>query len=137
MGTTDTNRFDEPLIYSDETSPGCNECGTESLNVELSNKVSDDNYAKGVIFTTLGQQVKLVYDGLLVKSGADQVYAVVSTRDEKNLLNTSTYSMKGTNQKTFEVSIPAVTKTLINVAFKDSASNWDNNSGQDYSYYIQ
>ncbi len=137
MGTTDTSKFDKPLIYSDETSPGCNECGTEGLNVELSNKESDENYSKGVIFTTIGNQVKLVYDGLLAQSGATQVYAVVNTRDEKHLLSTSTYPMKGTNQKTFELSIPASTKTLINVAFKDSASNWDNNSGQDYSYYIQ
>ncbi len=128
---------DENLVYTDFNSSGCNECGCESLNVELSDKVSQDNYSKGVSFTTFGNKVKVTYDGLLAKSGSDKVFAFVSYGDNNNWQNSSTYLMNSTNQQKYELNIPAQNSKQVNVAFKDSANNWDNNSGKNYSYYIQ
>lgn len=135
MGKSGYN--DETLIYSDEKSPGCNECGTESLNVELSDKASYENYSKGVSFTTLGDKVKLIYDGQLVKNGASGVFAVVNTVDGKSGQSSSTYPMNSTNQQYYELTIPAQRYSQINVSFKDNSNNWDDNSGKNYSYYNQ
>ena len=128
---------DKSLVYTDLASSGCNECGSESFNVELSDKVSDENYSKGVIFTTFGDSVRLAYDGQLAKSGAAEVFAVVNTVDGNNAQNTSTYPMNSTNRQSYELSIPARIGSRISVAFKDSSNNWDNNSGKNYSYFIQ
>lgn len=135
MGKSEYN--DEKLVYSDEKSSGCNECGTESLNVELSDKASDENYSKGVSFTTIGDKVKLIYDGKLVKNGARQVFAVVNTVDGKRGQSVSTYPMNSTNHQYFELTIPAQRHSQINVSFKDGSNNWDDNSGKNYSYFTQ
>ncbi len=137
MGKSGSYGNDENLVYTDCNSSGCNECGCESLNVELSDKISDDNYSKGVSFTNFGDKVKVTYEGQLSKSGANEVFAVVSFGDNNNWQNSSTYPMNNTNQYKYELSVPAQSKQQINIAFKDGADNWDNNSGKNYSYYIQ
>jgi hypothetical protein len=126
-----------PVVNTDCNSSGCNECGCENFNVEFADEVLYDNYSKGVSFLTLGDKVKLTYNGLLAKSGADQVYAVVGFGDNKDWQNISTLPMNSTNHRIYELSIPAKEGGQINVAFKDNADNWDNNSGKNYSFYFQ
>jgi hypothetical protein len=105
--------------------------------VELADEILYDNYSRGVTFSTVGDKIKLTYSGLLAKSGANEVFAVVGFGDNNNWQNTSTYPMKSTNQHMYELSIPAADTKQINVVFKDKAENWDNNSGENYSFYIQ
>ncbi|WP_010247579.1 carbohydrate-binding protein [Acetivibrio cellulolyticus] len=126
-----------PEINTGCKSSGCNECGCESFNVEFADEVIYDNYSKGVSLTTLGDKVILTYNGLLAKSGANQVFATIGFGDNTNWQNVSTSPMNNKNQHMFELSIPAKDSGQINVAFKDSANNWDNNSGKNYSFYIQ
>ncbi len=128
---------DEALVYTDCNSSGCNECGCETFNVELSDKASDENYSRGVSFTTFGNQLKLTYDGQLAKGGASEVFAVVSTRDDTDGTNTSTYHMSNTSLQRYELSIPLQKNRQISVSFKDNSENRDDNSGKSYSYYIQ
>jgi len=128
---------DEALVYTDCTSSGCNECGCETFNVELSDKASGENYSGGVSFTTFGDQLKVTYDGQLAKGGACEVFAVVSTRDGTAGTGTSTYHMSNTSPKRYELSIPLQKNRQISVSFKDNSDNWDNNSGKNYGYYIQ
>lgn len=121
---------------------GCNECGCNetSTNMNFSEEFADeilfDNYTKGVSFLTLGDKVRVTYNGLLAKSGAQDVYAVIGYGDNSNWQNTKTYLMNNTNQQIFELSIPAEEGEQLNVVFKDKADNWDNNSGKNYSFYI-
>jgi hypothetical protein len=126
-----------PVVNADCKSSGCNECGCESFDVELADEILYDNYSRGVTFSTVGDKIKLTYSGLLAKSGANEVFAVVGFGDNNNWQNTSTYPMNSTNQHMYELSIPAADSKQINVAFKDKAENWDNNSGENYSFYIQ
>ncbi len=126
-----------PVVNADCKSSGCNECGCESFNVELADEIVYDEYAKGVSFSTVGDEIKLTYDGLLTKSGAKEVFAVVGFGDNKSWDNVSTYPMSSTNQHAYELSIPVKENGQLNVAFKDSANNWDNNSGKNYTFYIQ
>ncbi|HOV27276.1 MAG TPA: carbohydrate-binding protein [Pseudobacteroides sp.] len=126
-----------PVVNADCKSSGCNECGCENFNAELADEIVYDEYSKGVSFSTEGDNIKVTYDGLLAKNGAKEVYAVVGFGDNKSWENISTYPMHTTNQHIFELSIPVKENGQLNVAFKDSANNWDNNSGKNYTFYIQ
>lgn len=80
-----------------------------------------------------GKEIKLRYDGILNKSGANEVYAQVGYGSDWD--NKQFYKMDKGGQ-TFEVSIPVIESDVMNVCFKDSANNWDNNSGINYSFTI-
>lgn len=76
----------------------------------------------------------VTYDGLLFKSGADYIYAHYG------------YGSKWTKQNTvkmiktdsgFRANIPIQKTGPINIVFKDSAENWDNNNGSYYSFSLR
>ncbi len=77
--------------------------------------------------------VALKYDGLLAKSGADDVYSVVGYGSNNSWENVQTIRMNRFGNS-FHADIPAMHGMNINVAFKDSAENWDNNSGMNYTF---
>lgn len=82
---------------------------------------------------TAGEKVKIVYDGLLSKSGATHVYAHVGfgSKWENIADHRMTRTMTG-----FEASIPVQQADIMNVCFKDCANNWDNNSGKNYTFDV-
>ncbi len=75
------------------------------------------------------EDIEIIYDGLLAKSGADTVYAFYGYGDK--WLSRSVQKMDKTSHG-FATNIPANTNPVY-VAFKDSANNWDNNDGRNYS----
>lgn len=77
-----------------------------------------------------GDKVKVVYDGLLTKSGATELYAHVGFGHNWN--NSFDYKMTRTAQG-FETSIPVSSHEHLNLCFKDAANNWDNNNGYNYT----
>lgn len=83
---------------------------------------------------TTGKKVKILYDGLLSKSGASQIFAHVGFGAHWD--NIYDYPMSKT-ETGFETSIPISKADTINVCFKDPANNWDNNSGKNYSFIIE
>lgn len=82
---------------------------------------------------TVGDKVRVSYDGLLAKSGATEIIAHVGYgtkwNDEKDIKMTKTLSG-------FEATIPVTQALPLNVCFKDVAENWDNNSGKNYTFEI-
>jgi hypothetical protein len=80
-----------------------------------------------------GENVKIIYDGLLSKSGALEIYAHVGFGDQWE--NKANYKMTKEKER-FEVTIPASSAKSLNICFKDNANNWDNNSGNNYSFSI-
>lgn len=98
-----------------------------------------NNYiANGVIITpnviAHGDNAKVLYKGLLYNSGADQVFMHVGYGDEWNQIKD--VKMERTVEG-FEAMIPIESHDKLNMAFKDSAGNWDNNSGRNYSFEVQ
>jgi len=82
---------------------------------------------------TAGDNVKVVYDGLLSKSGAEQVYARIGYGNGWD----NPYDYKMTRAMTgFEATVPVTNADTLNICFKDSANNWDNNSGMNYVFDI-
>ncbi len=80
-----------------------------------------------------GDKVKVVYDGLLAKSGASHVYAYAGFG---NKWNGDNYFQMNRSSTGFEASIPVIQNDTLNLAFKDCASNWDNNYGKNYSFKV-
>lgn len=83
-----------------------------------------------------GDTVTVTYNGILAQCGADQVYAHIGFGDTKTWHNPTYTKMSRTNEG-FETTIPINTLSNLHIAFKDSANNWDNNSGSNYSFNVQ
>jgi len=81
----------------------------------------------------VGDEVTLTYDGLLVRSGADKIFAYVGYGDgweEKGFIPMS-YEFD-----VFKAAFKVLLTGKLNIAFKDSADNWDNNSAENYTFKV-
>ena len=78
-------------------------------------------------------KAKISYNGLLNKCGATHVYAHVGFNKEWNHQHDYEMTKKSNG---FEVEIPIEYANTLNVAFKDCANNWDNNSGNNYTFDV-
>jgi hypothetical protein len=96
--------------------------------------IPEDGDYRGVSADVKGKEIRLRYNGMLVKNGAHDVYAAVSYGDNNNWTNVKYYPMGKTEHNTFEAILPVKRNTTLNVAFKDGADNWDNNSGSNYRF---
>lgn len=84
---------------------------------------------------TVGDRIRVTYSGLLAKSGASEVYAHIGYGTQK-WQNIADIKMSKTEQG-FEATFPVTSESNLNIAFKDSANNWDNYSGKNYSFKIK
>ena len=106
--------------------------------VSKSARTNNDEYiSSGVVLSpaipSAGEKVKVIYDGLLSKSGATDVLVRVGFGSRwENLYD---YRMSRTDTG-FETTIPIASSDTMNIAFKDCANNWDNNSGKNYTFDI-
>jgi hypothetical protein len=82
---------------------------------------------------TFGESVKIVYDGLLAKSGAQELYAHIGFGN--TWAGTSDFKMNKTATG-FEAVVPVSSQGPLQVAFKDNANNWDNNGGYNYTFTV-
>lgn len=91
--------------------------------------------AKGVEVkpAAFGDEVTVCYSGLLSRSGADQVFLHCGFGDQQKWNNVSTQRMDR-SPRGWEKTIRMVDHKA-SFCFKDSASNWDNNSG--YNWTVQ
>jgi hypothetical protein len=100
-------------------------------------KENTDYISNGVLINpstpSAGEKVKIVYDGLLSKSGATHVFARIGYGNRWE--NTQDVPMMKTGTG-FETTIPVMKADTLNVAFKDCANHWDNNSGMNYSFDV-
>jgi hypothetical protein len=86
------------------------------------------DFQKGVETRPAGyNEVNIAYNGLLAKSGADQVYLHCGFGDPKYWRNVSTIKMDR-SARGWETNIRLQDNT-VSFCFKDSANNWDNNNG--------
>ncbi len=77
--------------------------------------------------------VTITYNGLLQQNGAEHLYAHVGFGNEWS--REHDYQM--TRQSNgFQVDIPVQHANTLNLAFKDCANNWDNNSGHNYIFNV-
>lgn len=106
---------------------------TAKNSIVINSKYLDNGVSVSPAIPTTGEKVKVVYDGLLSKSGASHVYARIGFGSRWE--NAFDYQMTRSNTG-FEVSIPVTRTATMNICFKDCANNWDNNSGKNYSFDV-
>lgn len=81
-----------------------------------------------------GRDVKIIYDGLLSQSGAMQIYLHTGFGHNNQWNQVYDQRMERT-QRGWERTINMESPQL-NFCFKDSANNWDNNNGQNWTYAV-
>lgn len=111
----------------------------EEYSEDLTSNVSRygiQSYSKsGVSFEKLSEaQAEVSYSGLLAKSGAQEVHGVYGFGSNQNWEGISTLQFKKEGEDSYKALIPIEQGKNINIAFKDSAENWDNNSGMNYTF---
>ena len=106
----------------------------KELNPETSN-VSNLYSKNGVFLNIEKNSFKISYNGLLAKNGASDITVLVGLGNIDKWKNVTSYTMKNIGNNTFETNIPLCTNTTLNLAFSDSANTWDNNLGQNYSFF--
>lgn len=84
---------------------------------------------------TAGEQVNVVYDGLLAVHGADKVYLHAGFGHPQNWQQVVDQPMVKTSAG-WETTMRVDNASRFNFCFKDSSGNWDNNRGQNWSYEI-
>lgn len=84
-----------------------------------------------------GQRVNIDYNGLLAKSGANQLYLHAGlTRQGGIWEDINDIEMNYSKGAwTAELEVPAEFEKF-NFCFKDCADNWDNNNGKNWTYTI-
>ncbi len=82
----------------------------------------------------VGDKVKIKYHGLLAQMGADQVW-LHTGYGEGPWEDIYDYKMKKEGNE-WEQTVEIKKEGSFNFCFKDSANNWDNNNGLNWSYKI-
>ncbi|HEY9061163.1 MAG TPA: carbohydrate-binding protein [Pseudobacteroides sp.] len=97
--------------------------------------LSSQPYAENGVFISdyslgVGDEVTITYEGILAKSGADQIFLHIGYG--KEWLDKAFIPMENENG-VFKGSFKITLQDELNISFKDSADNWDNNSFMNYS----
>lgn len=116
-----------------KTSTTASKTSTSTKTTKTNTSSYDANgvYISPTKFST-GDRIKISYCGLLANSGADEIYAHIGYGTSK-WQNITDIKMTRTT-KGFEATVPVSTASNLNIAFKDDANNWDNNSGSNYCF---
>lgn len=116
------------------------------MNEEFSGNLAEDNFEtpfyreetsysqNGVHMENAQNTFKLVYDGLLAQNGSNEIHAVVGYGNNLNWEDVEEHKMDKTKDNKFELMLTVKRPGNINIAFKDNAQNWDNNSGHNYNF---
>ena len=97
-----------------------------------------NNYESNGVFLSKkmireGSELEIRYNGLLAKSGAHEVLAHLGYNENWEYLNDISMETDGDGFKTI---IKVETPGVLNISFRDNANNWDNNSGNNYSFKV-
>lgn len=84
---------------------------------------------------TAGEDINIIYEGLLSNSGADQVFMHMGYGAHNKWNKVQDLKMFHTGRG-WEQTLSIDETSRLNFCFKDSANNWDNNSGHNWSFEI-
>ena len=82
-----------------------------------------------------GKEVSIFYHGPLSQAGASMVYLHCGYGNKNDWVQVDDLPMKQVNngwEKTLHIDM----ENNLNFCFRDSAENWDNNSGDNWAYRI-
>ena len=80
-------------------------------------------------------KIKINYSGLLAESGAEEVYLHAGIGNQHDWEATRDIVMQPEEtENIWSAELEVNQADAVNFCFKDSADNWDNNSGHNWSY---
>jgi len=82
------------------------------------------------------RDVKIIYSGLLAKSGAEHVYLHAGFGKRRGWEKVSDQLMENTARGWEKTIIMDKKDDQLNFCFKDCANNWDNNHGENWTYVL-
>ncbi|MGE4282514.1 MAG: hypothetical protein AB7G87_02210 [Clostridia bacterium] len=110
----------------------------EEYSVEINDMYPMESYhyyaSNGIELIRDTKSIHIIYEGLLAKSGAQEVHAAVGYGNNLKWEDIDDYTLHKLESQTFELILPVKRAGNINIAFKDNAGNWDNNSGMNYCF---
>ena len=113
----------------------------EEVSIELFSQISNNEYetfsTTGVRMHNITNVIKIDYSGFLAQNGAEEIYAVIGYGSNDRWEDVEHLPMKKVGEKDFELITFRKKNGNINIAFKDSANNWDNNYGNNYIFQEQ
>jgi len=85
---------------------------------------------------TAGQDIVVFYNGLLAQSGAQEVYLHCGFGNKNKWNGVQDMRMAKTGWGFVKSLTMPDTSTQFNFCFHDSAQNWDNNSGHNWTFQV-
>lgn len=114
--------------------------GEHTMGAYRLKDMHDAQFPGGVVVDptpiTAGEEVVVFYNGLLAQSGADQVYLHCGFGDAQSWRAVKDARMAKTGFGFVKVLEMPDTHTQFNLCFRDSAQNWDNNNGINWSFQV-
>ena len=84
---------------------------------------------------TLGEELKIKYKGHLAESGADKIFLHAGYGDN-SWDNVMDVPMRKNRDGGWSVTVQVSEPSSFSFCFRDSAQNWDNNNGQNWTYQV-
>ncbi len=81
-----------------------------------------------------GEEVMIKYNGLLAQSGADRVYLHFGV--DEDWRSSSYLPMEYRDHEGWTANLRIEDADKLNFCFKDSANNWDNNNGHNWTFEV-
>ena len=114
--------------------------GSHDIGAYRLKDMHDAQYPDGVVVDpvpiTAGEEIVVYYNGLLSQSGADNVYLHCGYGDSTNWKAVQDMRMARTGWGFVKTLKAPEVGTRLNFCFHDSASNWDNNNGHNWSFEV-
>ncbi|MCX7745646.1 MAG: carbohydrate-binding protein [Clostridia bacterium] len=132
--TSNTDRNDNDFV---NVMPFTEEYAAEmytETNEFRSNQSSNSYSDSGVQLKEVINTLKLTYNGILAKNGAQEVFAVIGYGNNLKWEDVETYPMHKIGEQNYELVFPIKRGGNINIAFRDISENWDNNHGMNYTF---
>ncbi|MBP2652197.1 MAG: Carbohydrate binding domain (family 25) [Firmicutes bacterium] len=135
VNTTATMNYDEPK--ASQILEHAHSNGTIAKS-ENNAKTVRKYKAKGVLLSLevapVYAPVRISYDGILAQNGATELYAHAGIGS--NWENVQEVKMTKSHSGTFEATVLAAEENTLNICFRDSGYNWDNNSKNNYVFNV-
>ncbi len=111
------------------------------MNNNNNNNTTTNNYDTGVHINTSiiypNNTVEISYAGLLTQNGAEEIYVHFGSSYLEDWANINDIKMIKNPNGAFSADIVIPVGNKLNICFKDSSQNWDNNNGNNYVYDIK
>lgn len=119
------------IVFKDDSDSWDNNSGN-NYSLKTTPKYSYDCIKISPSDFSIGDTITLTYNGILFENGSDEVYAHMGYGSDWE--NANDLQMAKTDNG-FELKLKVDSPSSLNIVFRDSLDNWDNNCQKNYTIY--